>query len=44
MIVGKAAVAVKLMEAREKTLDIVERVGPFRVTRELDALPTRVGG
>ena len=40
-VVAEAAVAVELAEPGEEPLDVVERVGPVRVPRELDLLPGR---
>src|SRR5205085_8092231 len=43
-VVGAAAVAVQLDEVLEHPLDVVERVGPVRMARELDRAPdVRVG-
>jgi hypothetical protein len=41
VIVGEAAIAVEFVEAGEKALDVVERVGPGGMPRHQDALPRR---
>ena len=41
VIVGVHAIAVQLLEIREALVDVVERVGPLRVTGELRDLPGR---
>ena len=41
VIVGEAAVAMQLVEAREQAGDVVERVGPRRMARDEHALPGR---
>ena len=43
-VVGKEAVAVELLEAARERADVVERVRPRGVARELDALPAREAG
>ena len=43
-VVGATAVAVELEEVVEDPLDVVERVRPVEMTRELDRLPDLLGG
>jgi len=40
-VVGVAPVAIELEKIRRQPLDVVLRIGPLRMTRELHALPGR---
>src|SRR5690606_23272288 len=41
VIVGELAIAVQLLEVREAALDVIERVRPVRMPRQLRDLPSR---
>jgi hypothetical protein len=43
-VVGKVAVAVQFLEVGEDLVDVVQRVGPLRVARDLRHLPGRQAG
>ena len=43
-VVGEVAVAVQFLEVGEDLVDVVQRVGPLRVARDLRHLPGRQAG